>query len=160
MLRPDIKIQPTASDKILKSFIIYLAIVILLINGLELYLNWKLEEPWLAKYKMILLSAFAILIATGGNYLTRHPQYFNYRKEINIDNAPYEYRRSIQAVRTALIGMLLAITTLSFIHLFQKIQYLSDWKRFYLFPVIVALCLVFYTVVYFKSKKASGKVNS
>ncbi|OJU78984.1 MAG: hypothetical protein BGO09_10245 [Bacteroidetes bacterium 47-18] len=155
MLRPDIKIQPTASDKILKSLITYLAVVILLINVLELYLNRNLEVAWMGKYKMILLSVFCILIALGGHYLTKHPQYFNYRKEINAVNAAYEYRRSIQAIRTALICMLLAITTLSFVHLFQRIQYLSDWQRFYLFPVIVALCLVFYIVIYFRSKKAT-----
>lgn len=153
MQHPDIHIEPTSSDKILKSLITYLAVIILLVNGLELYLNWKQETAWLVRYKMMMLSVFSILVAIGGHYLTRHPQYFNYRKEIHANNAAYEYRRSIQAVRTALVFMLLAIATLSFIHLFEKIQYLSNWKRFYLFPVIVGLCLLFYLVIYFKSKK-------
>lgn len=156
MLRPNIKIESSQADKILQSLLAYLAVVVLLINILELYLNWAKPAPWPEKYKMILLSVFVLIMAFGGNYLTRFPQYFNYRKEINEVNAPTEYRRAVFAIRMVLAIALLVVCVLSFFHLFQNIQYLSNWQRFYLFPIIVLCCLLFYGVAYYKALKKTN----
>lgn len=157
MFRPEPNISKTPSDKILINLIAYLAVVLFVVNGIEWFFNQNIIEPWLTKYKMLLLAAFGTLIAIGGNYLCKYPQHFNYRVEITEENAQQQYSKTVRALRWMLIIILSVMCGVSLTYLIQRVQYLPIGQHLMFLPVIVLVCFLFYFYLYFKAKKIDAK---
>lgn len=153
MLPPDIQLSPQPSDKVLLHLSYYLVIVLFLVNGLELYLNINVSVPFLTKYKMLFLSIFGLIIAVGGKYLVKYPQYLNHRKEITAVNAEQEYRKTALSIRWLVIFVLFSLSVISMVAFFQQISHISNYRVYFLLTIIVCMCFVYFLIIYRSQKK-------
>lgn len=154
MLRPQIDIPLKPSDKILVTLIKFLATILVTINVVEWLLNIDVVEMALTKYKMLLLSAFGLLIAISTHFLTKHPEHFNYKVPITEENALSEYSRTINAVRYMIVFILTALSTLSAFNLWERC---AATPYVMLIPGIAVVVWLVMMYRHFTAKKAETK---
>lgn len=157
MSRPELKLTSTQSEKILISWSAYLVVVLFIINGLEWFIHKDVVSSWISKYKMLLLSAFGLMIALGGHYLVKYPQHFNYRVEITEENAAYQYKKTILSLRWLIIFILSVMVGFSIKNIVDKLAFSPLVQVVNFLPVVVILCYMMYIFLYLKAKKLETK---